>query len=116
MADVLAIMAMGNTRMQITTHSDYFLRRLNDLMRLHILRNRYDEEQYQVFCNEHGFVSSHTLDPSIVAAYFLKRRDDGSVEIEHQDIRSGIPFDTFSEINGKPMADSAMLYELTMDI
>ena len=30
MADIIATMAIGGVNMQITTHSDYFIRRLND--------------------------------------------------------------------------------------
>lgn len=114
MADIIGIMAKGGARMQITTHSDYFLKRINDLVRLHILKKKMDENDFDKFCKENNFNPEFSLDTSILSAYFLHRRDDGSVEILRQDVNHGIPFDSFKEINGKPMANSARLYELTI--
>ena len=38
-ADTLVYLLQQGCRFQITTHSDYFLRRINDLIRLDILKN-----------------------------------------------------------------------------
>ena len=101
--------------MQITTHSDYFLRRLNDLIRLHILKNRMSDEEFRKLCDEHQFNPSLTLDPSKLAAYYLERGVDGFVTIRLQNSKHGVPFDTFESINGKFMSDSTMLYDLVND-
>ena len=37
------------------------------------------------------------LDPSNVNAYYLRRREDGSVEVLKQDTSKKIPFNSFSE-------------------
>ena len=115
MADIIGTMALGNSYMQITTHSDYFLRRLNDLIRLHILKNRMSDEEFRKLCDEHQFNPSLTLDPSKLAAYYLERGVDGFVTIRLQDSKHGVPFDTFESINGKFMSDSTMLYDLVND-
>lgn len=115
MADVIATMNMGNASMQITTHSDYFIRRINDLMRLHILKGKMSNNCYTEFCKKNDFIADLTLDPDKLSAYFLERTEDGLVKINKQHSLTGIPFDTFKAINGKPLADSAMLYELTVD-
>lgn len=115
MADVVAAMATGGANMQITTHSDYFLHRLNDLMRLHILKNKMAPEDYATLCAERNFISELTLDPSILSAYYLERGEDGLVSIMKQDSFKGIPFDAFKVVNGQPLVDSAFLYELTAD-
>lgn len=115
MADVVAAMRQGNASMQITTHSDYFIRRINDLIRMHILKENMDEETYVDFCQKNDFIADLTLNPDCLSAYFLERTEDGYVKIKKQDSVTGIPFDTFKTINGKPMTDSAMLYELTVD-
>lgn len=115
MADIIATMAIGGANMQITTHSDSFLRRLNDLIRLHLLRKVMETEEYNNFCQEHGFITDLTLDPTLLSAYYLERCDDGMVSVIKQNSFKGIPFDTFKAINGKPLQDSSLLYELTAD-
>lgn len=115
MADIIATMALGGAYMQITTHSDYFLRRINDLLRLDILKSRSSEEEYLKICEENGIMPELTLDSKNLSSYFLEKGKDGIVTIKTQDSKSGIPFDTFSAINGKPLEESSILYELTAD-
>ncbi|MBR3566993.1 MAG: AAA family ATPase [Salinivirgaceae bacterium] len=113
MADIIATMALGGANMQITTHSDYFLRRINDLLRLNLLKSKKSEEEYNKICKKYRFNPDLTINPSILSAYYLEKKTDEFVTIKLQDIKEGIPFDTFTKINGKPMADSALIYELT---
>lgn len=115
MADIIATMAIGGANMQITTHSDYYIRRLNDLMRLHLLRNVMGGDEYENFCHEHNFIPDLTLDPALLSAYYLERRDNGMVSVVKQNSFRGIPFDTFKAVNGQPLQDSSLLYELTAD-
>lgn len=115
MADIIATLALGGANMQITTHSDYFLRRINDLLRLNLLKSKKSEEEYKKFCQDNSIIPDLTLDSSILSAYFLERNYDGFVSVKLQDSKSGIPFDTFAEINGKPMADSSLIYEITAE-
>ena len=115
MADIIATMALGGASMQITTHSDYFLRRINDLLRLYILKTKNSKEEYLQICRDNGFVSNLTLNPTILSAYYLDRGKDGFVTVKMQDVKNGIPFDTFTKINGKPLENSSILYELTID-
>lgn len=115
MADIIATLALGGANMQITTHSDYFLRRINDLLRLNLLKSKKSEEEYKKFCQDNSIIPDLTLDSSILSAYFLERNCDGSVSVKLQDSKSGIPFDTFAVINGKPMADSSLIYEITAE-
>ncbi len=115
MADIIALMANGGANMQITTHSDYFMRRLNDLIRLHILKEK-DEQKYNELREEYK-ISNVTLDPSILSAYYLEQTEaDGDVTLKKQDVSSGIPFDTFDSANDKPLDLSVMLYELTRNM
>ena len=116
MADIITTMSLGGANLQITTHSDYFLRRINDLIRLHILKQRKKEDDYLKICEEHGLLPELTLDPLAISAYYLERMQDGFVSVKCQDVKTGIPFDTFKEINGKPMTDSSIIYELTEDL
>ena len=115
MADIIATMAIGGVNMQITTHSDYFIRRLNDLMRLHLLKKTMKDDEYDNFCRDHGFIPNLSLDPALFSAYYLEKDDKGNVSVIKQNSIKGIPFDTFKAVNGKPLQDSSLLYELTAD-
>ena len=114
-ADAIVAVAKYGAMMQITTHSDYFLRRINDLVRLYIIRQKKNDIEYQTLCDELDHNPELTLDPQILTAYYLVRNEDESVSVVRQDISNGIPFDTLNEINGKPMMNSAKLYELSLD-
>lgn len=115
-ADAVVAMATNGAMMQITTHSDYFLRRINDLLRLHIIKRRKSDVEYKELCKELDLEPTLTLDPDLLAAYYLERQQNGDVRIIHQNTSNGIPFDTLREINGKPLTDSAKLYEIALDL
>jgi hypothetical protein len=115
MADIIATLALGGANLQITTHSDYFLRRINDLIRLNLLKSKTSEKDYLQFCEANDIVPDLTLDSSILSAYFLEKEEDGFVSVKLQNSKAGIPFDTFAIINGKPMTNSSLIYEQTVE-
>lgn len=95
-ADLLAACMMQGTMMQITTHSDYLLSRLNQLIRLHNLKQK-DSNQFHTVCRTYGINESLTLDSSLIHAYFFhKSKESQEVLVEKMDVKDGIPFDTFS--------------------
>lgn len=111
-ADLLAWALSLHSHIQITSHSDYVLRRLNDLIRLHILKQKMnDDERFQKYCSEYGFNPSITIDPTIVGAYFFEHGEDNHVRIVRQDVSHGIPFDTFKEVLNSQLSNSAHLYD-----
>ncbi len=114
MADIIALMANGGAKMLITTHSDYFFRRLNDRIRLHVLKQR-DEQKYKELCDEYH-LPDITLDPTIVSAYYLEQEEGGDVKMKPQDVSTGMPMDTFDSANDKPLDLSIKLYEMTRNI
>ena len=115
MADIVATLALGGANLQITTHSDYFLRRINDLIRLNLLKSKNSGDVYLHFCQSNDIAPDLTLDSSILSAYFLEKDENGFVSVKLQDTKEGIPFDTFAVINGKPMVDSSLIYERAIE-
>lgn len=96
-ADLLAVCMMKGALMQITTHSDYLLARLNQLVRLHNLKQT-DKKRFEEICTEKGIDRNLTLDKNLVAAYyFYKDSETHQVRIEKQNVDNGIPFTTFSD-------------------
>lgn len=96
-ADAIARCRRRGTLFQLTTHSDYLLGRLNQLIRLGHLRQA-DEPRFSAFCAENHLDDTLYLLPEEVAAYFFRVAADGSVCIERQDAANGIPFTTFHSI------------------
>lgn len=115
MADIIATLALGGANMQITTHSDYFLRRINDLIRLNLWKSKVSENDYLHFCETNNIISDLTLDTSILSAYYLEKEKNGFVSVRLQDSKAGIPFDTFAVINGKPLDNSSLIYEQAIE-
>lgn len=97
MGDVLSMMVSSKAIVQITTHSDYLLKRLNELIALYNLNGKIPEEQYSDLSSKLKVEDFLLLDPSNVSGYYLCRREDGSVEIVKQDTSKKIPFNSFSE-------------------
>lgn len=109
-ADLLAYILNEGGRLQVTTHSDYFLRRINDLIRLHLLKKKMSEEAYTDFCQQHKLNPDITIPAEKVGAYYFQRQDT-VVKILPQSAEEGIPFDTFSKVLKNEVAASSFVYD-----
>lgn len=104
LADLLVSCVNRGVVMQITTHSDYFLTRINELIKLKQLRDT-DEQRYNDYCTAYQHTRDLVLDKDIVGAYYFHYSlDKKRVEITRQDLSEGIPFDSFSKIVDKEIA------------
>lgn len=97
LADLVASLCRRGMHFQITTHSDYFLSRLNQLIRFGKMRQA-NTEHFNNICKQSQIPDDLYLLPDEVGAYFFHANADGTVNIEHQDAANGIPFTTFHEI------------------
>ena len=99
MADLLMLLAAQGMYMQVTTHSDHLLRRINELMMLAELKNQKEGEEYEEFLNENQLSKSPIQKDgfSRIASFYLRRRQDGSSEIREQNISEGIPLQSFKD-------------------
>lgn len=110
-ADTLAYLLQQGCRFQITTHSDYFLRRINDLIRLDILQHKLSKEKYQSLCDSHHYHPELTISPRLIGAYYFKRISETEVKIIVQEAGNGIPFDTFQSVLNHQLKDSSYIYD-----
>lgn len=98
MADIISALNSAGAYMQITTHSDYLLRRINELINLQrIYLNCQDEARFNDICKKCGIPSALKFDFGRLGAYLLNRNSDGSAEVVSQDVEDGIPFASFTE-------------------
>lgn len=97
MADVLAMLVNNKACIQITTHSDYLIRRINELVLLNQISENYKErpEEFEDICKKVKIPSYLRLKHECIGAYLLQRRNDGSVEIVCQNAQDGVKFDSF---------------------
>lgn len=96
-ADLLTRCLNRGMFLQVTTHSDYFLSRLNQLIRLGRLREK-NLAQFEAYCEQYRHNKNLFLDSSVISTYYFKREESGLVSIEEQDITDGVPFTSFRDI------------------
>lgn len=95
-ADFIIQAVNKGAHMQITTHSDYFLRRINDRIFLHVIK-KHDEKQYEQIIGKYGY-SDLSVDPEVIGAYLLRLESDGSVRAVSQSLDKGIPYESFYSV------------------
>lgn len=95
---------------QMTTHSDYLLGRMNQLLVLGKIREK-SMEAFENFCNEHLFNKNLYLYTEQVGGYYFKR-EKGRVVIEEQDLSLGLPFNSFENTVKSQMELSADINDL----
>jgi predicted ATPase len=111
LADLMVAMVNQKAHFQITTHSDYVLRRINDLINLYKLKEK-DSDKYQSFIEEKGYKKDLVLNPDDVGAYYFHRNNDDTASIRQQSLEEGIPYDSFHEVISKDMMNSMYLKRL----
>ncbi len=94
-ADVISLMFNEGAYMQITTHSDYFLRRLNELILLQRIKDKTDTERYNELSKSLDIDPNMALPVDGICAYILLPNEDGTSRIEKQDLCDGVPFTSF---------------------
>lgn len=103
-ADFVASSVNHGMHLQITTHSDYFLRRLNDRIFLQKIQSL-DAKRYADTLSKYGYTDL-TLDSSQIGAYLLRREEDGSVKVVPQELDKGIPYESFYNVIKKESSHS----------
>ena len=99
MADIIGALMLSGAYIQVTTHSDYFLRRINELSMLHELYVRTLKSslaKYVGICDRLGMDSELHIDKSDISAYLLVRDGDHSIAVR-QDMSKGVPFAAFHD-------------------
>lgn len=86
--------------MQVTTHSDYFIKRINALIKLYPIISQLPAEDGQELLAKHGFNQESLIDTANVIAYNLTRNDNGYTNVSQlkTDAEEGVPFDSFHKV------------------
>lgn len=97
MADALSLMNTFGAYLQVTTHSDYLLRRLNELIKLKKIKEGVKEDEYESICKEIGIYPTFAFDYHRLGAYLLERDGEGTSRIVKQTLEDGVPFSSFHQ-------------------
>ena len=82
----------------LTTHSDYLLQRINQLIKLGAIRRK-DIGEYNNICKERGLENSSYLDAADIQAYYFSRNEKGKTVVESLKVTDdGIPMNSFFEV------------------
>lgn len=108
--DMLARCCNKGMLIQMTTHSDYLLGRMNQLLVLGKIREK-SMEAFEIFCKEHQFNKNLYLHTEQIGGYYFKRENDRIV-IEEQDLSLGLPFNSFENTVKSQMELSADINDL----
>ena len=108
--DMLARCCNKGMLIQMTTHSDYLLGRMKQLLVLGKIREK-SMEAFEIFCKEHQFNKNLYLHTEQIGGYYFKREND-RVVIEEQDLSLGLPFNSFENTVKSQMELSADINDL----
>lgn len=98
MADIIGALSHSGAILQITTHSDYFLRRLNELIMFAKAKKVADDpDKLKDLSKKVNIVEDMSIDESIIGAYLLQKQADGTSIAIKQDLSNGIPFAAFRD-------------------
>lgn len=109
-ADMIARCFNNGTMFQITTHSDYLLSRINQLIRLGNLKRK-DEDMFNLFCSEQQHNKNLYLNAEDIGAYYFRRAEGGRVEVVSLDTSDGIDFRSFEEIVNRQLHIDTLIEE-----
>lgn len=100
LADLLACIISAGGHLQVTTHSDYLIKRLNNLMKLSLLKDKISPSEFKKLLNAFKIKEEYLLAVSNVHAYLLEEQSDGSSRIIAQEVGkdSSIPFESFYSV------------------
>lgn len=110
-ADSIGYAISKGSHIQITTHSDYLIKRFNLLIRLFLLTENSTPIKIQNVLIESGLGIDSFINPNNIGAYHLVRNEDGSSRVEKFDIinEGMIPFNTFHKIIENEFTLTSML-------
>lgn len=97
MADVVGCLRKTGAYVHLTTHSDYFLRRINELILFQRYADNHSKEETKSLSERTGISTTFSIDGSQAVAYLVVRQNDGTSKVVEQNLKNGVPFTSFSD-------------------
>lgn len=114
MALLLSYIVNQGGFVQATTHSDFFINQVNNLVKLHFIRNR-DQNRFKEALKETGIGEEFVLDPANIASYYFEK-NDGGVHAKKLEISDkGMPMQSFEKTYNQSVSETRSLREALSD-
>ena len=118
-ADTIAVSLNRGNGFHLTTHSDYLLQRLNQLVKLGGIRKK-NEALFKRICSERHLDEQCYIDAQSVHAYYFSKKKDGKTKVETLKVDDdGIPmksfFDVVRDLNDREEYIADAIYELSKE-
>lgn len=96
--DLIASCFSDGMMFQFTTHSDYVIQRINQLIKLNYIK-KHDKKRFSTLCERYNFNKRHCINPAKVKMYYFAINEEGKVTIEQLNVTEiGVPMATFFEV------------------
>ena len=86
MGDIMSLMVANGAIMQITTHSENLLQRLQELSQLGYLKEHSSKEKFAEVCKKVDASTETVIQPDLISGYHLKFNDNNTVHIDTFDL------------------------------
>jgi hypothetical protein len=97
MADVVGCIHQTGAYVHLTTHSDYFLRRMNELLLFQRYADNHSMEETAALSEKTGIKLTFSIREKDVVGYLVQRQEDGTSQVIRQELDDGVPFSSFSD-------------------
>ncbi len=97
MADVVGCIRNAGSHVHLTTHSDYFLQRMNELIMFQKYVDSHNPEEISQLKEKTGIKTSFGIKVDDLVSYIVLRQKDESSKAFLQDMSNGIPFASFRD-------------------
>lgn len=111
MADVVGCIHKTGAYVHLTTHSDYFLRRINELILFQRYADNHSSEETARLAELTGISTAFSIDGSKTVAYLVERQKNGTSKVVEQNLKNGVPFTSFSDAVRESMRVEDILEE-----
>lgn len=96
--DLLACCFSDGMLFQFTTHSDYIMQRVNQMIKLEYIRKN-SKIEFNKLCKQYGLSERHCIKKEQVKVYYFKANESGDIEIIDIGItEQGFPMVTFFDV------------------
>ncbi len=93
-ADLIATSLNDGNIFHITTHSDYILQRINQLIKLDYLR-RNSKNEFKMLCKKYALTKDQCINKEKVTVYYFTEGENGVTIQELEVTDNGVPMKTF---------------------
>lgn len=110
-AQLLSYIVNRGGSVQATTHSDFFINQVNNLLKLHFIKNK-DKDRYKKALNETGIGEDFILNPEAMGVYYFEKTKKGTAQAKKLAVsEKGFPLESFANTYEKSTNETWYLRE-----